>query len=104
MLAIKVGSSPKVNVLQKGQLALIGDVKVRGYQLQARQLEGETVDIQGTTEHLVTGGTHAIGHSPARALMRERSKSRAELFSLSQSSTSQRLFTSLYCCWISTLS
>lgn len=41
---------------------------------------------------------------PARALMRDRSNSRAELFSLSQSSTSQRLLTSLYCCWISILS
>lgn len=44
---------------------------------------------------------------PARALMRERSKSRAELFSLSQSvsaARSQRLLMSLYCCWISKLS
>lgn len=39
---------------------------------------------------------------PARALMRERSNRRAELFSLSQSSESHRLLTpSLYCCWIS---
>lgn len=39
---------------------------------------------------------------PARALMRERSNRRAELFSLSQSSASHRLLTpSLYCCWIS---
>lgn len=40
---------------------------------------------------------------PARALMRERSNSRAELFSLSHSSASQRLLTPslLYCCWIS---
>lgn len=44
---------------------------------------------------------------PARALMRERSKRRAELFSLSQSvsaARSQRLLMSLYCCWISKLS
>lgn len=44
---------------------------------------------------------------PARALIRERSKSRAELFSLSQSCSaarSQRLLMSLYCCWISRLS
>ncbi|TNN54306.1 hypothetical protein EYF80_035456 [Liparis tanakae] len=41
---------------------------------------------------------------PARALMRERSNRRAELFSLSQSSASQRLLTPpslVYCCWIS---
>lgn len=39
--------------------------------------------------------------------MRERSKRRAELFSLSQSvsaARSQRLLMSLYCCWISKLS
>lgn len=39
--------------------------------------------------------------------MRERSKRRAELFSLSQSvsaARSQRLLMSLYCCWISRLS
>ncbi len=44
---------------------------------------------------------------PASALMRERSKRRAELFSLSQSvsaARSQRLLMSLYCCWISKLS
>lgn len=44
---------------------------------------------------------------PARALMRERSNRRAELFSLSHSVSavrSQRLLMSLYCCWISTLS
>lgn len=44
---------------------------------------------------------------PARALMRERSNRRAELFSLSHSvsaAMSQRLLMSLYCCWISTLS
>jgi len=44
---------------------------------------------------------------PARALMRERSKRRAEPFSLSQSvsaARSQRLLMSLYCCWISKLS
>lgn len=44
---------------------------------------------------------------PARALIRERSKRRAELFSLSQSCSaarSQRLLMSLYCCWISKLS
>lgn len=46
--------------------------------------------------------TSALVLLPARALMRERSKRRAELFSLSQSSASQRLLTpSLYCCWIS---
>lgn len=44
---------------------------------------------------------------PARALIRDRSKRRAELFSLSQSvsaARSQRLLMSLYCCWISKLS
>lgn len=50
---------------------------------------------------------HSVTRVPARALMRERSKSRAELFSLSQSCSaarSQRLLMSLYCCWISRLS
>lgn len=44
--------------------------------------------------------------SPARALMRERSNSLAELLSLSSSSSnrSKRVLTWLYCCVISTLS
>lgn len=44
--------------------------------------------------------------SPARALMRERSKSRAELLSLSSSSSdrSKRVLMWLYCCVISALS
>lgn len=63
------------------------------------------VHIHNTQTH-----THWWGYecaSPARALMRERSKRRAELFSLSQSvsaARSQRLLMSLYCCWISKLS
>lgn len=49
---------------------------------------------------------HARTHSPARALMRERSNSRAELLSLSSSSSerSKRVLMWLYCCVISALS
>lgn len=56
---------------------------------------------------IITKGKLPERNIPASALMRERSKRRAELFSLSQSvsaARSQRLLMSLYCCWISKLS
>lgn len=43
----------------------------------------------------------SVTPSPAKALMRERSNRRAELFSLSHSSSQRLLTVSWYCCWMS---
>lgn len=59
-MAIKVGSSPKVKCLIKGSASSHRKVKASGGQPQARQLKGEMADVQGTADHLVTGGAHNI--------------------------------------------
>lgn len=48
-----------------------------------------------------SNGAPRVTSSPARALMRERSNNRAELFSLSHSSSQRLLTLSWYVCWMS---